>query len=164
MLFAISIADCGFVAIDALQCILVVQKLVVVLFVDGVFLGFDLVANQYLFIVLLFLAIALLFLSSSHFVPHGQLLESQSFLLLNCLLFSDVLVFHAPAIGLMHQPLLLESSSSFLLGSFFSLVAELQILPAEFMLVVVIFGPHCLHLFVHVLVVSNRILQLLSLG
>ena len=102
MLFSISITDCCFIAIDVMQGILIVHKLVVVLFVDGIFLCLNLVANHEFFIVLLFLSLSFLLLSSPPILPHSQLLLSFSFVFLNCSFFSDNLLLHPPAVELMN--------------------------------------------------------------
>ena len=128
MHLSLFVDDGGFVFIDVLEGLLVLHELVVVLLVDRIFLGLDLVSKQHFLIVLFLLSLPFLFFSPSFLFPKGQLLKGCFFLFFHGLFFPEVVFFEAPAGVLVHEPFLFDGSSSFFLKLFPFLVALLDVL------------------------------------
>ena len=162
VLLSLPVNNRSLVFVDVVEGVLVFHELVVVLFVDRVFLGLHLVADHDLSVVLLFLSLLLLFLPPSHLLTHGQLLLGYSLLLLHGLSLPDVVLLHAPAVELVHFLLLLKGPPPFLLSPPLLLLSQLQILPAQLVLDLVLVALHTLDLPLHELMIVDCFLEVPS--
>ena len=129
-----SIAHPRLILIDVLQFILIFHEVIIVLLIDRILLGFDLIANHHLLIVLFPLSLLFLPLSLPHLLALGEHLRRGPLLFLHLLLPPRLVLLHASAVVLMHLPLLLHVSPPFVLAPSPSLLAELQILIPKILL------------------------------
>lgn len=119
------LTDPRLILIDILQLILVLHKVVIVLLIDGVLLRFDLIANHHLLIIFFLLSLFLLSLFLSHLLALSEDLHRSPLLLLHLLFPPHLILLHCPAVVLMHRPLLLHISPSFVFTPSPTLFAEL---------------------------------------
>ena len=156
---SLPVADCRLVLVDALQFLLVFYEMVVVLFVDGILLGFNLAADHHLFVVLLFLPLLLLSFSCLYLLLHCQLLEGDALLLFHDLLLAEVFLLNGPAVVFVHLPFLLNDPPPLLLRPPSLLLAQLQVLRAQFVLEFVFMRPLLGDLSLQQLVVPHYLLE-----
>lgn len=125
---ALSFADCGLVFVYVLQFLLVLHEVVVVLFVDRVFLSLYLAANHHFFVVFLFFPLLLLLLPGAHLLAHGQFFEGGLFLFFHDLFLAQVVLLHGSPVTLVHLSFLLDRPPPLLLRPPPLLVHDLQVL------------------------------------
>jgi len=93
MLLFLSVADGCLIAVYILKSVLVLHELAVVLLVNRVLLGLDLVPQQHFFVVFVLLPLSLLLLSSFYVLSYCQLFKSLPFLFLHQLSPAYVVLF-----------------------------------------------------------------------
>lgn len=158
------LTDPRLILIDILQLILVLHKVVIVLLIDGVLLRFDLIANHHLLIIFFLLPLFLLSLFLSHLLALSEDLHRSPLLLLHLLFPPHLILLHCPAVVLMHRPLLLHISPSFVFTPSPTLFAELQILITKILLEIVLVAALLIDLFLKIVLRPNYLLELSALG
>lgn len=155
----LAIADGRLVFVDVLEGLLVFHELVVVLFVDGVLLRFDLAPELQFFVVLFLIAFPQLLLFEPGLLPDREFFEYSPFLLLNCHFLPEMLIFHRFSIVLMHHFFLLNGPPTLLLGPPPLLLLHLRVLGGKRVLKLFFGGFVILHLAVDVLLVGDDLLE-----
>lgn len=162
MLFFFSVTDGSFIAIYVMKRVLILHELIIVLLIDWIFLGFDLIPEHHLFVVLIFVPLSFLFLSSFYLFSGCQFFKSLSFLLFHSLFLPYVIFLKCSTVHFMHHPFLFYCSSFFFISSASSFFAQLQVLSAKFMFDGLLVSFESSHLSLHVLLVSDGIFELFS--
>lgn len=111
------ISDGCLAFVDIVQSLLVFHELIIVLFVDRVFLGLNPAPEFQFFVIVFLLAFPVLLLFEPSLLPKCEFLEHSPFLLLYSHFLPKVFIFHSFSIVLMHEFLLLNGPTTLFLSS-----------------------------------------------